>query len=49
MTQTILSTIPIQVREAGKYRVIADGTKDVSKNEQISIALKYFHNCIVHE
>ena len=45
----VLSMITAEVHEAGKYTIIVDETKDVSKREQLSIALRYCHNSNVCE
>lgn len=47
--QRVLSCIAREVKEAGKFTIIADETKDVGKCEQLSIVLRYFHNKHVRE
>ena len=49
MADVILSEIQKEVSNSKDYPIIADGTKNSSKKEQISLALRYVHNNKIHE
>ncbi|KAI6658671.1 Zinc finger MYM-type protein 1-like [Oopsacas minuta] len=44
MSDMVLQTISNEVQKAGIYSLLADGTKDISRKEQLSIVLRYVNN-----
>ncbi|XP_050532818.1 zinc finger MYM-type protein 1-like [Daktulosphaira vitifoliae] len=49
MSKLVLETIAKEVKEAKYFAILADETKDVSKTEQLSIMVRYYHNNIMNE
>ena len=49
MANFVSDKITAEVKTAKYFTLIVDETKDISKSEQMSLVLRYTHNCIVHE
>lgn len=49
MADMIRSEIIEEVKQSETFSVMADETKDVSKNEQISFILRYYYNGVIKE
>ena len=49
MAQIILEEIQNEVQQAGYYSILADESKDVSKKEQVSLAVRYVYEGCIHE
>ncbi|XP_050540287.1 uncharacterized protein LOC126904924 [Daktulosphaira vitifoliae] len=49
MSKLVLETIAKEVKEAKYFAILADETKDVSKTEQLSIMVRYYHNNTMNE
>lgn len=49
MATLVLETISKEVSDAGLFAVMADETKDVSKQEQLSIVVRYYKEGSLHE
>ena len=49
MAEWVLKTIISEVKTARYYTLIVDETKDVSKQEQLSLVLRYVYEGVVHE
>lgn len=49
MSKLVLETIAKEVKEAKYFAILADETKDISKTEQLSIMVRYYHNNTMNE
>lgn len=49
MSQLVLLSISNEIKECKYFAILADETKDVSKTEQVSIMVRYFHKNIINE
>ena len=49
MAEWVLKTIISEVKTACYYTLILDETKDVSKQKQLSLVLRYMYEGVVHE
>ena len=47
MANFVSDKITAEVKAAKYFTLIVDETKDISKSEQMSLVLRYTHNCIV--
>lgn len=49
ISKLVLETIAKEVKEAKYFAILADETKDISKTEQLSIMVRYYHNNTMNE
>ncbi|KAL4153302.1 hypothetical protein QTP88_001153 [Uroleucon formosanum] len=48
-SKLVLETIAKEVKEAKYFAILVDETKDISKTEQLSIMVRYYHNNTMNE
>ncbi|XP_025207742.1 uncharacterized protein LOC112603419 [Melanaphis sacchari] len=49
MSKLVLQSISNEIKECKYFAILADETNDISKTEQLSIMVRYFHKNIIHE
>ena len=49
MANIVWEEICLEINESKWFAIMADESQDVSKNEQLSIAVRYVHNGAIHK